>query len=85
VTAPPPRRPWWKRKRWWAPLALWLTLGYPFAVGPTGYAYHRGWISYLSWARAYAVRGTPLAHYYHPYVFWWIDLGKKHAAEAASD
>ena len=26
MTAPPPRRPWWKWKRTWAALALWLLL-----------------------------------------------------------
>ena len=26
MTAPPPRRPWWRRKRTWAAVALWLLI-----------------------------------------------------------
>lgn len=41
---PTPTRAWWKRKRWWAVLLLWLAVGYPAAYGPVGYAVCRGWI-----------------------------------------
>jgi len=44
VTAPPPRRPWWKRKRTWAAAALWLVAAYPLSRGPVEYAAARGWL-----------------------------------------
>ena len=40
-----PRRPWWKKKRWAAALALWLAVAYPVSEGPYEYARVRRWIS----------------------------------------
>jgi hypothetical protein len=45
MTAPPPRRPWWKRKRAWAAGALWLAVAYPLSMGPIWYCTERGWLS----------------------------------------
>jgi hypothetical protein len=28
------RRPWWKKKRWWALAGLWLVMLYPLGYGP---------------------------------------------------
>jgi hypothetical protein len=39
-----PKRPWWRKKRWATPLALWLLVAYPLSIGPAGYLSHRGWL-----------------------------------------
>ena len=49
-----PRRPFWKKKRCWAALALWLALAYPLSVGPANYAAARGWLPEAWVAAIYA-------------------------------
>ena len=44
MTGPPPRRPWWKKKRTWAAIALWVVAGYPLLLGPLTYVHFRGWV-----------------------------------------
>jgi len=44
VTTPPPKRPWWRRKRTWAAGAVWLAVAYPVGIGPVSYAAGRGWL-----------------------------------------
>ncbi|MBA3311912.1 MAG: hypothetical protein M3552_12320 [Planctomycetota bacterium] len=34
----PPRKPFWKRKRWIAAAVLWLVASYPLSIGPVGFA-----------------------------------------------
>ena len=41
MTAPPPRRPWWRRKRWITAVVLLLALSYPVSEGPLRYAERR--------------------------------------------
>jgi hypothetical protein len=44
-----PRRPSWKRGRWWAVavvLLLWLSVAYPLSRGPLSYCAVRGWIGF---------------------------------------
>jgi hypothetical protein len=41
---PPPTRPWYKRKRTGAALALWLLIAYPLSIGPLFYVAGRGWL-----------------------------------------
>jgi hypothetical protein len=38
------RRPWWRKKRWAAALALWLPLLYAASAGPVSYAVGRAWV-----------------------------------------
>ena len=45
MTAPPPRRTWWRRTRTWAALALWLIVAYPLSSGPFYYCAGRGWVA----------------------------------------
>lgn len=42
MTAPPLRRPWHRRKRLWAAVALWLPFAYLSGEGPAWYAVARG-------------------------------------------
>ena len=39
----PARRPWYRKKRWIAALAVWLLIAYPVSEGPVRYAEYRGW------------------------------------------
>ena len=90
MTAPPPRRPWWRRKRMWAAVAVWLALPvlYVLADGPVGYCVARGWIPTGAWTAAYGPAwrlaigcgGPPDA--FVRYHFRWVDRGR---ADAASD
>lgn len=34
MTEPKPKRPWWRKKRWWAAIGLWLLILYPTSGGP---------------------------------------------------
>ncbi len=56
MTAPPPRRPWWKKKRTWASGVLWLMLpvAYLLSMGPAVYAHERGWLPLRAIRVAYA-------------------------------
>lgn len=38
------KRPWYRRKRWWAAGLLWLAIAYPLSAGPAGYAVGRLWL-----------------------------------------
>lgn len=75
----PARRPWWKRKRWWAAGALWLLVAYPLSVGPVVYAVGRGWapmgLTYFGVPATEAVQPTPLDGPYAAYLDWWIRQG----------
>jgi hypothetical protein len=39
-----PKRTWYRRKRTWAAIALWLVIAYPLSVGPAFYGMGRGWL-----------------------------------------
>jgi len=57
VTAPPPRRPWWKRKRTWAAGAVWMAavpVLYALSMGPAVYCVGRGWLPADTVLGAYA-------------------------------
>ncbi|HEX6983777.1 MAG TPA: hypothetical protein VF170_00305 [Planctomycetaceae bacterium] len=43
-----PKRPWWRRKRWWGVGLFWLVAIPPLAVGPVQYSASRGWLP-ASW------------------------------------
>lgn len=85
----PPRKPWWKRKRWIAAIALWLALPvlYPFSVGPAEYAVQRGWV-YSSVVAPYyrplrwAMRGRRVP-WFAAYVSKWRELGDRHGRAAS--
>ena len=80
------RCPFWKKKRWWAALLLWLLILYPLSSGPLTYAAARGLLP-GSIVRA-AVLPLHLACRLSPavndlfglYTPWWYELGKRHAA-----
>jgi len=90
VTAPPPRRPWWKRKRTWAAVALWLVVGYPLSMGPVAYCVGRGWVAdatvepfYSPIGRLFeALEAAPqLAfEWFTSYLDWCLETGERHAA-----
>ncbi len=65
MTALPPRRPWWKKKRWAAAFALLLVVAYPLSFGPVKYSEVREWLPAVSHAvylpAVIAISGTPLA------------------------
>jgi len=89
LTAPPSRRPWYRRKRTWA-AAVWLLLPvlYVLSMGPAAYVHSRtGWFPYWLF-RLYAplwgtTEGTSAASLLDSYEAWWITLAVEH--EAASD
>ena len=94
MTAPPPRRPWWKKKRTWAAMSLWLVAVYPYTVGPVQYAAQRDWLSPWAWDVVRVVYAPidplwatfpRLARWsgYEAHVRWWSRLADRH--EAASD
>lgn len=83
----PPRRPWWKKKRWAAILALWLLVAYPASFGPAKYLLFRDFtparpfasIFYTTYAPLWAVtRGTPLEDELDRYAGWCAYLAAKH-------
>lgn len=47
MPSPSPRRPWYRRKRAWAALAMWLLLPvlYPLSYGPYFYCRGRRWVT----------------------------------------
>ena len=87
----PSDRPWWRKKRWAAALAVWMALAYPLSVGPFDYAANRRWLP-----PALEAAGDPLYAPYrwalHPenprpglgwlvdYDFRWIRLAQRHRA-----
>ena len=77
MTAPPPRRPWWKRKRTWAAGLLWLGMVYPLSKGPSFYCFVKGWHSgevHLALYRplGWAIRPFPKARRaIWEYQMWW--------------
>lgn len=48
------RKPWWRRKRWFAVTVLWLLLTYPLSLWPFAYAVGRGWFSETFGSAIYA-------------------------------
>jgi hypothetical protein len=84
------RRPWWKKKRWAAALALWLVLpaAYLAGPGPAAYLVGRGWVA----ASTHQEFFTPA----YVVLFWagvapqvwdsetaWHHRGERHAGRAA--
>ena len=83
-----PKRPSWKRKRWWAAAVLLLLVAYPASVGPIGYGFGRGWVP-SNIALAYVAPMTalfgpseysPVGAAFNDYADWWYVLGRQHAA-----
>ena len=81
-----PKRPWWRKKRWWAVGLLWLSLPaiYAVSVGPAYYAVVRGWLREGDHERAYrplhrACASSPtLDAAVVGWELWWIELGERH-------
>ena len=48
MTAPPPRLAWWRRKRTWVGLLLWLAVAFPISWGPISYGVARGWLPHTA-------------------------------------
>jgi len=59
MSSPSPR-PWYVKKRWAAPLALWLVVAYLLSAFPAGYAHGRGWLGYAAVRAAYRPLLGPL-------------------------
>ena len=53
MDAEKPRRRWWRRKRAWAAVLLWLAASYPLSLGPALYSLYRGWVSPETFDAAY--------------------------------
>ena len=93
VTDPRPKRPWWRRKRTWAALALWLLLTYPLSMGPASYAVRRRWVSIQAYRAVYwPVIETDLRldpdrlnrfARFHRYMRWWNDRARDRANDAS--
>lgn len=82
---PKPRRPWWRRKRAWAAIALTPFLGYSIGYGPAVYVAARGWLppalADAAFAPAKLARLVPgLRHPVTVYAGWWAGLAAEHAA-----
>ncbi len=83
------RRPWWKKKRWVAAMALWVVVAYLLSVGPARYALARGWISgaasdiYMRPAidsmDATEDSVDAVEDAYEAYLGWWEEIGEDHA------
>ena len=83
-----PKRPWWRKKRWWAATLLWLAVGYPLLLGPLTYAHFRGWVSAGAVLAAHepvrlVLVGLPqgrfrntLIAYNGLYIDWWVRLAE---------
>lgn len=74
----PARRPWHRRKRTWAALALWLLVTYPISQGPATYFVVRGWLSpglFLGvyGPMAFVAYPEPLERATGVYRTWWRD------------
>ena len=79
------KRPWWKKKRWWAVLVLlWFVVSYPLSVGLLGYADGRGWVR-RSLVEPYCVPLIPVIRVLpgdpvRSCLDWCCQLGQRHAA-----
>ena len=72
MTAEPdekPKRPRWRKKRWWAAGLLWLAVAWLLGSGPVGYAVSRRWIP----GEAFDLF-TPVRH-----IWEWPVIGPAHA------
>jgi hypothetical protein len=83
-----PKRPWWKKKRWWPAFAIWLVMAYFASEGPMFYLLARGWFPK---GLAQAVYFVPMSYIPLPesverllgyYLTWcrdraWIDMGRE--------
>lgn len=85
------KRPWWRKKRWWAMIALWLCLPlYPLAGGPGTYCVVRRWCppdpfhEYLHIPVQRRLRLLGLQDEYTDYCDWWFTLANRHAAAQAA-
>ena len=91
MTAPPPRRPWWRRKRWRIALGVWLALPalYVLGSGPYGYCEGRGWCGNWPSRTIYQpfirrIGDTAFGARWFAYNRACRDLGRKHAAQSAA-
>lgn len=83
---PKPKRPWWRKKRWWAVGLLWLAVAYPVSIGPAAYLAVRGVASYETYNTIYrpmdrwffGTRWSELC-YAEEYVTWWVRLAERHS------
>lgn len=80
MTAPPPRRPWYRRKMVWAVAAVWLLAAYPIGAGPAIYARNWGPLPKAALDAIYrphldsmAAR-SPLGPWYDDYLMFWASL-----------
>jgi len=93
VTAAAPRRPWWRRKRTRAAVAVWLALPglYILSAGPACYAARRGWTTEGRVNAAYHLvflladaeehrLGLGDAGPLFGYLRGWVRLGERHSA-----
>jgi hypothetical protein len=83
MTDPPPKRPWWTRRRWIAAASVWLLIAYTVGIGPVTYGFRRGWVP--SWAAVpllLPVRLTLHVPVLRPpvdrYLRWWNVMALKH-------
>ena len=85
----PPRRPWWKRRRWIAALAAYLLalpILYLLSGGPALYAVRRGWLSGPTIRPVYLpawtdILGEPIiGPVYRAYCDWWVTRADQHRA-----
>lgn len=88
MTVTPPRRPWWRRKRWRVAIAGWLILpaAYTLSLGPALYGVARGWVRHDHRLQAFyeplsfVGRRSVRAHRaFERYATWWYLLGERHA------
>lgn len=77
------RRPWWKWKRWWAAVVVWLLVAYPASLGPVFYLFGRGAISgeaAAGYSRVYALArpDSSPTDFDRRYISWAADVGLRH-------
>jgi hypothetical protein len=76
----PPRRAWWKRKRWWAAGVLWLVVAYLLSVGPLFGLVYRGLLPSWAWGsmglytRPYTVLSGAARNPAADVMAWYVDI-----------
>jgi hypothetical protein len=73
---PQPKKPWWRKERWWAGAFALGVVAYPILLGPVRYCASRGWIP---WQVCDAL-WRPIDAY-NDYLNWWGDLAWRHDGE----
>lgn len=76
MAEPQLRRPWWKRKRWWAVGITWFGLLWPMSAGPASWAVNQGWMPVTVYSACFSpvmllIRETPARSAYRDYMFRW--------------